>query len=112
MTPTGLLRTTNTHTKKKVLKLAGSQASRCRAGVSPYVRRRGDGSLVDDLGRHVLRRAVLAVVLLRRVQLGGVAKVADADLVAGRPGHQDVFRLQGAPWKGKKKQGEALCEGI
>lgn len=72
------------------------------AGVSPYVRRHGNRSLVDDLRRHVLRRAVLAVVLLRRVQLGRIAKVADADLVAGRPGHQDVFWLQGVKWKGEK----------
>lgn len=66
-----------------------------RAGGSPYVCCCGDGSLVNDLWRDVLRRAVLAVVLLGRLQFDGVPEVTYADQVAARTRHQDVLWLEG-----------------
>lgn len=60
---------------------------RWRAGGSPYVCCCGDWSLINNLWRDILRRAVFAVVLLGSLQFYGVAEVANADQVTAGARH-------------------------
>lgn len=73
--------------------VAGSPPSTLRPPL-PDVGDAGDGALVDDLGAHELRGAILAVLRLLGRQLLCIAEVADPDLLAARICHQEVFWLQ------------------
>lgn len=79
MTPTGLWREEQGHHTVPVPQHSGD--ARSTQLPLPNISDNGDGALVDNLGPHELRCAILAVLRLIRCQLLRVAEVADPDLL-------------------------------